>query len=316
MENNDYGVWTEKYRPRKIADCVLTDDVKNTFTAFIEKGEFPSLLLCGSAGIGKTTVAKALCDELKMDWTIINASDQRGIDVLRSQITSFASSVSLTSSHRLKCVILDEFDAASNLLQTAMRNAIEGFAGTCRFIFTCNYPNRIIEPLHSRCSVIHLDNFNNDTDKIKIGIMKRIITILKNENVEFEPQSIAKLVEKYFPDFRRMLNELQRIASASNKIDAETLHFSDENVTISELIGILKDKDFRKMRQWVGSHSSMDSHVLFRKIYDRLLDDNFLPKESIPQAVLLIAEYQYRAVQVADQEINVAAFLTELMSIL
>lgn len=312
----DYGVWVEKYRPQKIDECVLESGLKKTLKAFVEKGEFPSLLLCGSAGIGKTTVARALCNELGMDWTIINASDQRGIDVLRSQISGFASSVSLSSTNPLKCVILDEFDHASNLLQTAMRGAIEEYAKVCRFVFTCNYPQKIIAPLHSRCSVIPLDDFGKETQKVQAGIMGRIIEILQKENVKFDPTCIAKVVTKFFPDFRRMLNELQRVASVSNEITKETLHFSDENANIKELVGILKDKDFRKMRTWVGANSSLEPHFLFRKIYDMLLEEGFLGKENIPNAVLLIAEYQYRSVLVVDQEINTAAFLTELMSIM
>ncbi len=312
----DYGVWVEKYRPQKIDECVLESGLKKTLKAFVEKGEFPSLLLCGSAGIGKTTVARALCNELGMDWTIINASDQRGIDVLRSQISGFASSVSLSSTNPLKCVILDEFDHASNLLQTAMRGAIEEYAKVCRFVFTCNYPQKIIAPLHSRCSVIPLDDFGKETQKVQAGIMGRIIEILQKENVKFDPTCIAKVVTKFFPDFRRMLNELQRVASVSNEITKETLHFSDENANIKELVSILKDKDFRKMRTWVGANSSLEPHFLFRKIYDMLLEEGFLGKENIPNAVLLIAEYQYRSVLVVDQEINTAAFLTELMSIM
>lgn len=313
---SDYGVWVEKYRPKTINECILEGGIKKTLKSFIEKGEFPSLLLSGSAGIGKTTVARALCNELGMEWTIINSSDQRGIDVLRSQISSFASSVSLTSKSSLKAVVLDEFDHSSQLLQTAMRGAVEEYAKVCRFIFTCNYPQKIIEPLHSRCSVLVLDNFGNETMQVKAGIMRRIMEILTLEKVEFEPPCIAKIVERFFPDFRRMLNELQRIASAGNKIDDETLHFSDDNVTIKELVEILKDKDFRKMRQWCGTYSNIEPHILFRKIYDMLLDDGFLVKENIPQAVLLIAEYQYRSGSVVDQEINNAAFLTELMTLL
>ena len=311
----DYGVWVEKWRPRTIDECVLTTSTKKVFKSFVEKGDFPSLLLSGSAGIGKTTIARALCNELGLEWVIINASDQRGIDVLRSQISGFASAMALDG--KLKAVILDEFDSSSNLLQTAMRAAIEEFAGTCRFIFTCNYPQRIIEPLHSRCAVIPLDDFGTEGDKMRAGIMKRILDILKAEGVVFDPACIAKLVSKYFPDFRRMLNELQRIASANGRVDAETLRFTDDNLVIRDLVKILKDADFRAMRQWVGANSvNYEPHVLFRKIYDLLLEDGFMTKENIPQAVLLIAEYQYRSVTVVDQEINTAAFLTELMALM
>lgn len=315
--NRDSLPWVERYRPKKVEECVLTTAQKNLFKSFVEKGDFPNLLLCGSAGIGKTTVARALCNDLGMDFTLINCSNERGIDVLRSQISAFASSVSLSSENPLKCCLLDEFDFSSNLLQTAMRAAIEEFAGTCRFVFTCNYANRILAPLHSRCSVITLDDFGKEVDKVKAGIMGRILTILKAEGVSYEPACIAKLVEKYFPDFRRMLNELQRTASASGRIDKETLQFSDENLAIVELVKILKDADFRAMRQWVGSNAiAYEPHVLFRKIYDILLDDGFMNRENIPQAVLLIAEYQYRSVTVVDQEINTAAFLTELMTLM
>lgn len=315
METN---IWVEKYRPRKIEDCILESGIKKSLQSFVDSGGFPNLLLCGSAGIGKTTVARALCNELGMDYTLINASDQRGIDVLRSQISGFASAISLSSDNQLKCVILDEADSSSNLLQTALRSAIEGFHNTCRFIFTCNFPNRIIEPLHSRCSVIALDDFGKEGDLMRAGIMKRILQILKAEGVEYDPACIAKLVEKFFPDFRRMLNELQRIASASGRVDKETMHFTDDNLVIKDLVTILKDADFRAMRQWVGSNAvSYEPHVLFRKIYDILLEDGFISnKENIPQVVLLIAEYQYRSVSVVDQEINTAAFLTELMTLM
>lgn len=320
MENQEKNytadIWVEKYRPKSVSECILRSGIKNAFLSFVEKGEFPHLLLAGSAGIGKTTIAQALCNDLKLEMCKINASNDRGIDTLRTQIMGFASTVSLMGDGKVKVVLLDEADAASPLLQQALRSSMEELSKNCRFIFTCNYPQKIISPLHSRCTVIRLDEFGDETEKIKVGIMKRILGILKSENVEFDPACVAQLVEKFFPDFRRMLNELQRIASVSGKIDKETLQFSDENVAIKDLVALLKDKDFRGMRQWVGANSNMEPHVLFRKIYDILLDGGFLPKENIPNAVLIIAEYQYRAVQVVDQEINNAAFLTEIMSLM
>lgn len=304
-------LWCEKYRPSTLDDCILPERIKNNFRGFIKEGEFPSLLLSGSAGIGKTTVAKALCQELNIDWIFINASNERGIDVLRNQITSFATSVSFNDA-KIKCIIMDEFDQATNLLQTAMRAAIEDFAKTCRFIFTCNYPNKIIEPIHSRCANISLSLEGEEKKEIAVQFLRRIESILKNENVEYEKKAIANLIQKYFPDFRRIINELQRLSKLGVKIDSEVISNSNEDVNITKLVKYLKDKDFPAMRQWVAQNIGNDVNLLFRKIYDQL--SVHLQPAYIPDAIIKIAEYQYRGTTCPDPEINFVAFCIEMMA--
>ena len=306
--SNQY-LWVEKYRPSTIDECILPESMKKTFREFIDSGELPNFLFCGGAGVGKTTVAKALCNEVGAEYLFINGSEESGIDVLRSKIKSFASSVSLTDAK--KVVILDEADYLNaNSTQPALRGFIEEFSNNCRFIFTCNFKNRIIEPLHSRCAVVEFKIENADKQKIMAQFFKRVVTILKGENVEFEPQVVAELVGKHFPDYRRILNELQRY-SVSGKIDAGLLVNLGEE-SYMQLVKDLKAKNFNEVRKWVGKNSDTESTELFRRFYDKAVDS--LEQGSIPQLVLILAEYQYRAAFVADREINTMAALTEMMS--
>lgn len=302
-------LWVEKYRPQKIDDCVLPEALKNTFKEYISKGELPNFLLCGTAGTGKTTVAKALCNEIGAEYMFINGSEESGIDVLRTKIKSFASSVSLTDAK--KVVILDEADYLNpNSTQPALRAFIEEFSNNCRFILTCNFKNRIIEPLHSRCAVIEFKIDNTEKKKIIVDFFKRTTQILKQENVDFDQQVVAELVTKYFPDFRRILNELQRY-SVSGKIDTGILvNVSEESY--KGLIKSMKEKDFTEVRKWVGKNSDTDSVALFRQLYDSATA--VMEPVSIPQLILILAEYQYKAAFVADHELNTMAAMTEIMA--
>lgn len=304
------ALWVEKYRPATIEDCILPDRVKDTFRGFIKEGEFPSLLMSGGAGIGKTTVAKALCQDLGMDWILINASSERGIDVLRNQITQFATSVSFNDC-KIKCVILDEFDQSTPLLQTAMRAAIEDFSKTCRFIFTCNYPNKIIDPIHSRCSNISLALEGEEKQEIAVSFLRRMEAMLKNEKVDYERKAIVTLIGKHFPDFRRVINELQRASKTGTKIDLDLVSNVGDDVNITKLVKTLREKDFSAMRQWVAQNVSNDVNLLFRKVYDNMV--GFLQPAYIPEAVIKIAEYQYRGTTCPDPEINFVAFCVEMM---
>jgi DNA polymerase III delta prime subunit len=301
---------TEKYRPQVIDDCILPDDTKKTFKEFVQKGEIPNLLLAGPPGIGKTTIAKALCNELGADYYVINGSDEgRFLDTVRNQAKNFASTVSLTGSSKHKVIIVDESDNTTNDVQLLLRANIEAFYNNCRFIFTCNYKNKIIEPLHSRCAVIDFTIKGKQRVQLAGSFFQRLQTILDTERIEYDQKVVAELVTKHFPDFRRVLNEIQRY-STGGKIDAGILaSFSD--ISVNELIKNLKEKNFTEVRKWVVSNLDNDAPVLLRRVYDACYD--YLSPQSIPAAVLVIAKYQYQCAFVCDQEINLLAALTELM---
>jgi DNA polymerase III delta prime subunit len=303
-------LFVEKYRPRKIEDCILPDDTKKTFLEFVRKGEIPNLLLAGPPGIGKTTIAKALCNELGADYYVINGSDEgRFLDTVRNQAKNFASTVSLTGSSKHKVIIIDEADNTGNDVQLLLRANIEAFYSNCRFIFTCNYKNKIIEPLHSRCAVIDFTIKGKQKAQLAGSFFKRLQNILDEESIEYDQKVLAELVSKHFPDFRRVLNECQRY-SVGGKIDSAILaSFSD--ITVNDLIKYLKDKNFTEVRKWVVSNLDNDSSVILRRVYDSMYD--YLSPQTIPAAVLIIAKYQYQIAFVADQEINLLAALTEIM---
>ena len=305
-------LWVEKYRPKKIEDCILSQDIKETFSQFLSQKEIPNLLLSGTAGTGKTTVARALCEELGADYIIINGSDEgRQIDTLRHKIKNFASTVSLTETSNHKVVIIDEADYMNaDSVQPALRNFIETFYNNCRFIFTCNYKNKIIPALHSRCTVIDFTIKNGQKVKTAKSFMERMSNLLTDENIEFDKKVLAELIQKYYPDFRRTINELQRY-SVRGKIDSGIL-FSLSEANTKELIVSLKDKKFNDMRKWVVNNIDKEPASLFRGIYDVMYEA--LDKNSVPQAILIIAGYQYKAAFVADQEINMVACLTEIMA--
>ena len=304
---SDQFLWVEAYRPRTIDACILPSGIKQYFKQVVEAGDIQNMLLCGSAGTGKTTVARALCEELNSDYIVINGSEESGIDVLRTKIRSFASTISFTGN--TKVVILDEADYLNpNSTQPALRGFIEEFASNCRFIFTCNFKNRIIAPLHSRCTVIEFKIPKQERVEMARDFHRRVYNILKENNIPSDPKAIAKVVEKYFPDFRRTLNELQRYAQSGAIDEGILVNLQDANM--QDLIQSLKSKDWRQMRTWVVNNMDQDPVVLFRKIYDTLLPVT----DQVPQLVLTIADYQYKAAFVADQEINLVACLTEIMA--
>ena len=304
----EHLLWTEKYRPKKIDDCILPERLKKPFQEYVNQSNIPNLLLSGGAGVGKTTVAKAMCEEIGCDVMVINGSDEgRLIDTFRTKIKNFASSMSLAGGR--KVVIIDEADYCNaESVQPALRNFIEEFAGNCSFIFTCNYKNKLIEPLHSRCAVIDFALKNGEKAQMASAFMKRIQSVLQSENVDYDDKVVAELIKKHFPDFRRVINELQRY-SQLGKIDTGILsQISD--VTINDIIKYIKEKDFGAIRKWVAGND-IDATAFYRKLYDNLYE--VLKPQSIPQAVLILADYQYKGAFVADQEINTVACLTELM---
>ena len=301
-------LWVEKYRPRTVEECVLPESVKKQFSTFIQKGEVPNLLLSGTAGTGKTTLARALCESLGCDYIVINGSDEgRQIDTLRTKIRSFASAVSFEG--KTKVVILDEADYMNReSVQPALRGFIETFSENCRFIFTCNYANRLIDPLHSRTTVIDFKLSPSDRPKLAAKFLGRMQYILTSEGIVYNEKVLAELLMKHFPDYRRVLNELQRY-SVSGVID-EGILSNFQEINAKQLLESLREKDWKKMRQWVANNVDTDPQGIFRQIYDILLPE----VKSVPQVVLLIADYQYKAAFVADQEINLTACLTEIMA--
>jgi len=303
-------LWVEKYRPKTINECILPQDIKKTFQSFLDKGEVPNLLLSGPAGCGKTTVAKALCHELGVDYYVINGSDEgRFLDTVRNQAKNFASTVSLSGVGRPKVIIIDEADNTTHDVQLLLRANIEEFYGNCRFIFTCNYKNKIIEPLHSRCAVVEFGIRGKQKQEIAAAFFGRLVDILETERVNYDKKVIVELINKHFPDWRRVLNECQRY-SASGKIDTGILAtFSD--ISINDLTKNLKEKNFPAVRKWCVDNLDNDPAILLRRIYDSLYGS--LKNASIPAAVLIIARYQYQIAFVADQEINLLAALTEIM---
>jgi len=310
MNKTDF-LWVEKYRPQTIEDCILPDSAKQMFKEFLNKKEIPNLLLSGPPGIGKTTVAKALCNELGVDYYVINGSDEgRFLDTVRNQAKNFASTVSLSANDaKHKVIIIDEADNTTHDVQLLLRANIEAFYNNCRFIFTCNYKNKIIEPLHSRCAVVDFSINGKQKPAIAASFFKRIQQILDTEGVEYDNKVLVELINKHFPDWRRVLNECQRY-SASGKIDSAILtEFSDVNT--NTLVKHLKEKNFSEVRKWCVNNLDNDPTVLLRRIYDACYDS--LVPNSIPAAVLVIAKYQYQVAFVADQEINLLAALTEIM---
>jgi DNA polymerase III delta prime subunit len=304
----DEFLWVEKYRPQTIDDCVLPAELKKTFNEIVRGGQLPNLLLAGSAGLGKTTVARALCNVLNLDYMLINGSEESGIDVLRNKIKQFASTVSLSGGY--KVVILDEADYLNpQSTMPALRGFIEEFSNNCRFILTCNFKNKIIEPLHSRCSVIEFNTTKKSLASLAGDFMKRLIFILKTEGIKYHEQTLAELIIRYAPDWRRVLNECQRYSTSGEIPTAIVVGMSDQS--IAELARYLKSKDFKSMRSWVVNNSTLDSAVVFRKLYDSLYD--VVAPSSIPSAVLILADYSYKAGFMADKELNMVACMTELL---
>ena len=302
-------LWVEKYRPKSIDECILPEDLKNTFSEFVKDKHIPNLILCGSAGVGKTTVAKAMLDEIGATSMMINGSEESGIDVLRTKIKNFASTVSLEGGR--KYIILDEADYLNpQSTQPALRGFLEEFHKNCGFILTCNFKNRLIDPLHSRCSVVDFSIPNSEKPTLAKEFMCRVVTILNDQNVEHDKRVVAEVINKYFPDWRRVLNELQRY-SVSGKIDAGILVDIAE-VNIKELMHSMKNKEFTNVRKWVVNNLDNDPVRLFRRIYDNLYE--FVDGSSIPHVVVVLGEYQYKAAFVADQEINLMACFTEIMA--
>jgi len=302
-------LWVEKYRPKTVAETILPQSLKDQLQSIVDGGELPNMLFTGTPGTGKTTVAKALCNQLNLDYILINASEDGNIDTLRGKIKQFASTISLQGG--IKVVILDEADYLNaQSTQPALRGFIEEFANNCRFILTCNFKNRIIEPLHSRCSIFEFNTSKKDLQPLCAEFMKKTRTLLEDEGVSYDSQAIVDLIMKYAPDWRRVLNELQK-NSVTGSITRSNSNM-DRSDVFSDLLQFLKQKDFKKMRQWVSNNIDTDASAIFRGIYDKMYD--FVKPQSIPQIVLILADYQYKNAFVADHELNVVACLTEIMA--
>ena len=306
---NDF-LWVERYRPANVRECILPENTSQMFEGFVDQGEIPNLLLAGPAGIGKTTIAKALCNELEADFFVINGSDEgRFLDTVRNQAKSFAASVSLTSKAKHKVIIIDEADNCTPDVQMLLRGNIEEFQNACRFIFTCNYKNRIIDPIHSRCSVVDFNVKGKERAQMAASFFDRVKTILDVNKIEYEKKVVALIIQKYFPDFRRTLNELQKYSS-KGKIDTGILG-SGADLAVSDLVTYLKKREFTNMKKWVVQNLDNEPQIIMRKVYDTMY--TYMKPKSIPEAVLIMGEYQYKANFVMDQEINLVAFMTELM---
>jgi len=309
MLDREEFLFVEKYRPHKIADCILPNSLKTIFQKFVDDKAIPNLLLNGGPGVGKTTVARAMLDEINGDYVIINGSMNGNIDTLRNDIRNYAATVSFTSDR--KYVILDEADYLNaNSTQPALRNFMEEFSNNCGFILTCNFKNRIIAPLHSRCSVVDFKIEGKEKAELATQFLQRTYMILEKEGIEYDKKVVAQLITKFFPDWRRVLNELQRHA-ANGKIDAGILA-QVADVDLKDIIKYLKDRDFTSMRKWVAQNNAMETNTLFRKLYETAYD--YLKPESVPQLVLTLGDYQYKSAFVVDQEINIAACLTSIMA--
>jgi len=303
-------LWVEQYRPQKIDDCILPANIKKAFKGFVEKGEIPNLLLTGTAGVGKTTIAKAVCDEIGASYIVINGSDEgRFLDTVRNRVRQFATTVSLTSGAPHKVVIIDEADNTTADVQLSLRTAVEEFHNNCRFIFTCNFQNKIIEPLHSRCTVVDFRIQKEQQQQLQGQFFLRLKTILDDNKVEYQDKVIVKLIQRYYPDWRRLINEAQRHA-ATGKIDTDIL-CDIADVNLSQLMNSLKNKEFSTVRKWVVENIDNDPNIIMRKIYDTLYEN--IKSKYIPEVVLILAKYQYQIAFVADQEINLLACLTEIM---
>ena len=308
MESNQM-LWVEKYRPHKIEDCILPESIKSTFQEYVNRKEIPNLLLTGSAGVGKTTIAKALCEEVGCDYIVINGSEETGVDNIRVKVKNYASSMSLSGGR--KVIIIDEADYLSPNAQAALRGSIEETAVNCSFIFTCNFKNRIMDAIHSRCSVIEFKLQNGQKAKMASQFFKRVEWLLTEEGVTYDKSVVAAVITKHFPDNRRILNELQRYSSNEDKTIDKGILAVVSDVNITELVKALKAKDFTTSRKWVTNNLDSDTATILRKIYDNMYE--FLKPDSIPPAVLVLSKYQYQAAFVADQEINLVACLTEFM---
>jgi DNA polymerase III delta prime subunit len=305
---NDF-LWVEKYRPRKVADTILPQQLKDTFQKVVDEGTIPNMLFSGSAGLGKTTIARAICNELDVDYIVINGSEEGNIDTLRGKIKQFASTVSLSGGY--KVVILDEADYLNpQSTQPALRGFIEEFSNNCRFILTCNFKNRIIEPLHSRCGVYEFNTSKKDLAGLAAQFMKRMKSILEEEGVSYEEMAVADLIMKFAPDWRRVINECQRYSLTGFIDSGVTKNLTDDNY--DSLFKLLKEKDFKKMRTWVANNIDTDAAAIFRAVYDRAVAK--VKPESLPQLILILADYQYKNSFVADHELNVVACLTEVMA--